>query len=226
MNEEQPPKCSQCNNQAYAIGSGPPLCIECFAKRPGEAPKPTRLATIALNFGIVQHLEASLTSTRARGGEEVAAALAKLMQAILDSKDLTREAKSAVLEQVGYLATQAAEPAPQRQKAVGKLMIDGLKATLGAAKDVAATWQAVEPSLREMTTVDRKQLRRDLSDALARVQRDQDVTDLDVLATSLIALEGQDAFHGGRLLKALESVPRNYKAVIWSLVQAIAKLEA
>jgi hypothetical protein len=225
VSNEQPPKCSQCNNQAFAIGSGPPLCIECFAKLPVEVPKPTRLATIALNFGIVQHLDASLTSIRARGGEEVAAALAKLMQAILDSKDLTREAKSAALEQVGYLGTQAAEPAPQRQKAVGKLVIDGLKATLGDAEDVAAIWQTVEPSLRRMTSVDRERLRRDLSDALARVQRDQDVTDLDVLATSLIALEGQYAFHGERLLKALEPVPRNYSALIWSLAQVIAKLE-
>src|SRR5262249_49836052 len=131
MSEEKPPKCSQCNNQAYVIGSGPPLCVECFSKLPVEVPKPTRVAIIALNFGIVQYLDASITSIHARGDEDVAGALAKLMQAVLDSRDLAREAKSAVLEQVGYLATQAAERAAKRQKAVSKLVIDSLKTTLG-----------------------------------------------------------------------------------------------
>jgi hypothetical protein len=225
VSTEKPPQCSQCNNPAFAIEFGPPLCLECFSKRPIEVPSPTRLATYALNVGTVQHIEAALMNTRARGGEDVAAALAKLMLAILDSKDLTPQARTAAFAQVDYLATQAAEPAPKRQTAAGKLVIDSLKTTLGVAKDVATIWQTVEPILRGMTTVDREQLRRDLSDALARVQRDQDVTDLDVLAASLIALEGQYAFHGEQLLKALEPAPRNYTAVIWILVRVLDKLE-
>jgi hypothetical protein len=158
-------------------------------------------------------------------GVEVAAALAKLTQTVLDSKDLAREAKRAALEQVDYLATQAGEPAPKRQQAVGKLVIDALSTTLADAKDVASIWQTVEPILRGMTTVDREQLRRDLADAVVRVRRDQDVTDLDVLAASLIALGGQYAFHGEQLLKALEPVPRNYNAVIWNAVRSLELLE-
>lgn len=42
--------------------------------------------------------------------------------------------------------------------------------------------------------VDREQLRRDLSDALGAIQRDQDVTGLDALAASLTTLEGPYAF--------------------------------
>ena len=176
-------------------------------------------------MGAVQHIEAALTNISVRGGEDVAAALAKLVRAVLDSKDLAPDARTAAFAQVEYLATQATEAAPKRQTAAGKLVIDSLKTTLGVTKDVATIWQTVEPILRRMTTVDREQLRRDLSDAFARVQRDQDVTDLDVLAASLIALEGQYAFHGEQLLKALEPVPRNYNAVIWNLVQVLDKLE-
>jgi hypothetical protein len=206
MSEETPPKCSQCNNQA--------------------APTPTRLATYALNVGTVQRIDAALTNLRAQGREnDVAAALANLMQAVLDSKDLAREAKSAALQQVDYLAAQTALPAPKRQTTVGKLVIDGLKAALSDAKDVGTIWQTIEPILRGITTVDCEQLRHDLSDALARVQRDQDVTDLDVLAASLSALGGQYAFHGEQLLKALEPVPTNYSAVIWNLVRVLALLE-
>jgi len=225
MNEEKPPKCSQCDNQAYAIGSGPPLCVECLSKLPVAVPNPPRVAIIALNFSIVEHLDASITSIRARGGEDVGAALAKLMHAVLDSRDLTREAKSAVLGQVGYLGTQAAEPAPKRQTVIVKLVIDGLRTTLVVAKDLAELWQAVEPILRGIATVDREQLHRDLSDASVRVQRDQDVTDLDVLAASLIALGGQYAFHGEQLLKALERVPRDYNAVIWNVGRSLEILE-
>src|SRR5262249_43231204 len=127
--------------------------------------------------------------------------------------------------QVGYLATQAAERAAKRQKAVSKLVIDSLKTTLGGVTDVAAIWQTAEPMLRGMTTVDREQLRRDLSDAWARVQRDQDVTDLDVLAAPLIARGGQYAFNGEHLLKTLGRVPRDYNAVIWNVVRSLELLE-
>ena len=74
--------------------------------------------------------------------------------------------------------------------------------------------------------VDREQLRRDLSDALKAIQRDQDVTGLDVLAASLTTLEEQPyAFHGRLLQRNLAAIPRPYGALMWSLVQVLAKLE-
>ena len=74
--------------------------------------------------------------------------------------------------------------------------------------------------------VDREQLRRDLSDALKAIQRDQDVTGLDALAAALTTLEEQPyAFHGRLLQRNLAAIPRPYGALMWSLVQVIAKLE-
>jgi hypothetical protein len=53
------------------------------------------------------------------------------------------------------------------------------------------------------------------------------VTGLDALAASLTRLdEVPYAFHGRLLQKGLAELPRNYSALIWSLVQVIAKLEA
>jgi hypothetical protein len=73
---------------------------------------------------------------------------------------------------------------------------------------------------------DREQLRRDLSDALKAIQHDQDVTGLDALAASLTTLEEQPyAFHGRLLHRNLAAIPRPYGALMWSLVQVIAKLE-
>jgi hypothetical protein len=67
--------------------------------------------------------------------------------------------------------------------------------------------------------VDREQLRRDLSDALKAIQRDQDVTGLEALAASLTTLEEQPyAFHGRLLQRNLAAIPRPYSALMWSLV--------
>jgi hypothetical protein len=76
-------------------------------------------------------------------------------------------------------------------------------------------------------TVDREQLRRDLSDALSALQRDCDVTGLDVLAAQLQTLfeEPPYAFHGRLILKELQPVPRNYSALIWHVVTVLAKLK-
>ena len=73
--------------------------------------------------------------------------------------------------------------------------------------------------------VDREQLRRDLSDALAALQRDQDVTGLEALAAALTTLEGPYAFHGRLLQTGLAAMPRDYMALTWSLVQAVTRLE-
>ena len=77
-----------------------------------------------------------------------------------------------------------------------------------------------------MDAVDREQLRRDLSDALTAIQRAHDVTGLDALAASLQTLpEAPYAFHGRLLQKGLAEMPRNYSALIWSLVQVLDKLK-
>lgn len=72
--------------------------------------------------------------------------------------------------------------------------------------------------------VDREQ-RRGLSDAIGAIQRDQDVAGLDALAASLTTLEDPYAFHGRLLQTNLAAIPRNYNALVWSLVQVVTKLE-
>ena len=76
-----------------------------------------------------------------------------------------------------------------------------------------------------MMGVDREQLRRDLSDALSALQRDQTVLGLDVLAASLTTLGPTYAFHGRLMQSALAATPRQYSALIWNVVQVLAKLE-
>ena len=74
--------------------------------------------------------------------------------------------------------------------------------------------------------VDREQLRRDLSDALKAVQQTHEVTGLDALAATLQTLEEPSfAFHGRLMQSGLVAMPRNYSALIWSLVQVLAHLE-
>jgi hypothetical protein len=77
-----------------------------------------------------------------------------------------------------------------------------------------------------MTSADLIQLRLDLGDALTAIQRDCDVTGLDVLAAQLQETNlAPLPFHGRLILKELAQVPRNYSALMWHLVTVLAKLE-
>jgi hypothetical protein len=73
--------------------------------------------------------------------------------------------------------------------------------------------------------IDREELRRDLADALSAIQKDHSVAGLDVLADALSKLGEPYALHGRAMVKALESVPRNYSALIWNLVRVLMLLE-
>ena len=76
-----------------------------------------------------------------------------------------------------------------------------------------------------MRTVDREQLKRDLSDALSALQKDQTVLGLDELAASLTTLGPTYAFHVRLMQSALQATPRQYSALIWNVVQVLDKLE-
>ncbi len=77
-----------------------------------------------------------------------------------------------------------------------------------------------------MTPADLIQLRLALGDVLKGIQGDCDVTGLDVLAARLQETGiAPLPFHGRLILKELEQIPRNYSALIWHLVQVLAKMD-
>ena len=61
-----------------------------------------------------------------------------------------------------------------------------------------------------MRAVDREQLKRELSDALSALQKDQTVLGLDELAASLTTLGPTYAFHGRLMQSALQATPWQY----------------
>lgn len=73
--------------------------------------------------------------------------------------------------------------------------------------------------------IDREHLKRDFSEAVSAVRRDQSVLGLDELAASLTTLGPTYAFHGRLLLSTLEARPPHDGALIWNLVQVLDKLE-
>ena len=64
-----------------------------------------------------------------------------------------------------------------------------------------------------------------MPDALSAIQRDHDVTGQDAPAASLATLDDPYAFRGRLMQKALEPIPRRYRAIILNLVQVLDKLE-
>ena len=60
---------------------------------------------------------------------------------------------------------------------------------------------------------------------MSAIQRDGDVTGLGGLAASLTTLEGAYAFHGQATAKGPGRDASELQALIWNLVQVLAKLE-
>lgn len=71
--------------------------------------------------------------------------------------------------------------------------------------------------------VDREQLRRDLSDALGAIQRDQDVPGLEDCPARLRELEPTYQYHAPLLQVAIGK--KDMLAIMWHVVQVVTKLE-
>ncbi len=94
----------------------------------------------AINTGQVHKLDVALNQVRVGGDPAVAEALQKMIQAVLDAKDLTPTDKNGALEHLTYLTEQAGLPKEERQGAAGKTIVQGLERILAASANLTALW--------------------------------------------------------------------------------------
>ena len=98
----------------------------------------------ALNVGgTIQRLKVALQDIHVGGQEDVAAALHALTVAVAKSNEIGQDTKRAVLDQITYLASQAALPKQQRDHTISATVFNALRATLGVAADLATVWGPV-----------------------------------------------------------------------------------
>jgi len=93
-----------------------------------------------INTGQVQQLDVAVDVVRDGGQKELADALQKLSQAVLDAPDLAAAQKNEAIEHLSFLAEQAALPKEKRQSSIGKIVITGLERVVNAAASVSTLW--------------------------------------------------------------------------------------
>ncbi len=91
-------------------------------------------------MGSIQRLNVNLDNIYNAGTPELASALKALVEAVSRSGDLRHEQKAPAIEQIGYLAEEAAKPVAQRNRSVASTVLQSLRSVLGVAADVASVW--------------------------------------------------------------------------------------
>jgi hypothetical protein len=106
----------------------------------------------AINMGSIERLKVSLRDIQNGGDVDVAEALRSLTAAVVKSQSLPKEAKSDAVDQVSYLAGQAALPPDQRERGVARTVFNALRETLSVVADIASVWSAVAPLLARVVS--------------------------------------------------------------------------
>ena len=104
----------------------------------------------AINTGNIKKLDIMMSLMRDENNQELADALQKLTQAILDTPDLKSSDKDAALECLSYLLNQTLIQETERQSTIGKAAISTLEKILSNTGSIASIWSVVKPLLETL----------------------------------------------------------------------------
>ena len=91
-----------------------------------------------------------MNEMRGENNQELADALQKLTQAILDTPDLEPSDKDSVLEYLSFLSKEALTQETERQPTIGKAAISTIEKILSNTGSIASIWSAVKPLLETL----------------------------------------------------------------------------
>ena len=104
----------------------------------------------AINTGNIKQLDIMMTVMRSQNNQELADALQKLTQAILDTPDLEQSDKNSALECLLFLSEEAVTPEPKRRLTMGRAAIATLEQILSNAGSIASIWSVAKPLLETL----------------------------------------------------------------------------
>jgi hypothetical protein len=103
-----------------------------------------------INTGSIKQLDLAMDNIRKQGAADVADAVQRLSQAVLDASDLDPSQKKDAVEHLTFVAEQAALPKEQRQSAVGKAVVGGLERLLNASASITSLWAQLAPYIEPL----------------------------------------------------------------------------
>jgi len=104
-----------------------------------------------LNTGTLANLkdvEFTVELMQRQGQGELAKALAELTQAVFDSKDISKEAKEEISQQLRFIATQINTKPESRQSGLIKAILSGVRTNIATAAALVTILDKVEPAIR------------------------------------------------------------------------------
>jgi len=101
----------------------------------------------AINTVTVQNLDASITVAETQGQTDLANAVNKLAQAVVDNTEINVAMKDEIAEQLTYLMSQVMAKPEDRSKGIIRSVLNGLKDSISITASLLTIWNKVEPLL-------------------------------------------------------------------------------
>jgi len=101
-----------------------------------------------INTGDIKNIEIARTVINKSGNTELTEEIRKFTEAVIAEEKLNREIKNQIIEQISFLATQAAIPKEKRKINVAKTVLKGIKDTLASFSSLATiitSWDKLMP---------------------------------------------------------------------------------
>jgi hypothetical protein len=102
----------------------------------------------SINTGTVSSIVVTMKGLGEAGHHEMEKALRTLTEAVIHSQSADDAQKNAILEQIEYVAGQAAAKPEERKMGLLRSVVSGLGSSLGAVADLATVWEQVGPVIR------------------------------------------------------------------------------
>ncbi len=100
----------------------------------------------SLNLGEIKKIDVSMAVFKKSDNEEIIKPLKELTEAIINEKELDRELRNEILEQLSFLSIQANLQKEQRvKKGIIKLIFDRIKTVISTIPALISLWDKLQP---------------------------------------------------------------------------------
>jgi hypothetical protein len=105
-----------------------------------------------LNTGSIKTVDNSVTVLRQSGDEEMALAISKLTQSVIDSAHADNESKRQIVDLLSVIADEARKPQQERRRAVIPPLLTELATAFSGLAGLSHLWQQYAPMIQAFFT--------------------------------------------------------------------------
>ncbi len=104
----------------------------------------------SINTGNVKSIEVSMTQISNRGERELADAFKRFTEAVVNTTEVPQDKKNELLEQVAFLAAEAAVSKKERKPSIIKSVLAGIRDGVAIFAALRQLWTEFQPLLERL----------------------------------------------------------------------------